>query len=71
MSRHLCSTVSFDVIGRNGRNRGTKFGDVKKEGGTTVWRIEEESWNDKVKQIHVEGSSIGRDSWNNRQFNTV
>lgn len=71
MSRHLCSTVSFDVIGGNGGNRGTRFGGVKKEGGTTVWRIEEESWNDEVKQIHVEGSSIGRDSWNNRQFNTV
>lgn len=66
MSRHLCSTVSFDVIGGNGGNRGTRFGDVKKEEGRTVWRIEKESWNDEVKEIHVERSSIGRDSWNNR-----
>lgn len=60
MSRHLCSPVSFDEIGvgGNGGNRGTRFGGVK-EGGTTVWRIEEESWNDEVKRIHVERSSIG------------
>ena len=69
MSRHLYSTVSFDVIGGN---RGTRFGGVKKEEGRTVWRIEKESWNDEVKEIHVEESSIGRDSWNNRQrFDTV
>lgn len=51
MSRHLCSAVSFEEIGigGNGGNRGTRFGGVK-EGGRTVWRIEEESWNE-VEQI--------------------
>lgn len=51
MSRHLCSAVSFEEIGIGGNegNRGTRFGGVK-EGGRTVWRIEEESWNE-VEQI--------------------
>lgn len=51
MSRHLCSAVSFEEIGigGNGGNRGTRFGGVK-EGGRTVRRIEEESWNE-VEQI--------------------